>query len=49
LNPDDTDGDGIPNFLDVDDDGDYGTKMKLKDPTLSMVLVQRMILPVWSS
>jgi hypothetical protein len=25
-NPDDTDGDGIPNFLDVDDDGDgYGT------------------------
>jgi hypothetical protein len=31
LNPDDTDGDGIPNFLDVDDDGDgYGTKMKLK-------------------
>jgi hypothetical protein len=21
LNPDDTDGDGIPNFLDVDDDG----------------------------
>jgi hypothetical protein len=32
LNPDDTDGDGIPNFLDVDDDGDgYGTKTKLKD------------------
>jgi hypothetical protein len=26
---DDTDGDGIPNFLDVDDDGDgYGTKKK---------------------
>ena len=22
LNPDDTDGDGIPNFLDSDDDGD---------------------------
>jgi hypothetical protein len=45
LNPDDTDGDGIPNFLDVDDDGDgYGTKMKLRDPILLsiMVLVQRM-------
>jgi hypothetical protein len=35
LNPDDTDGDGIPNFLDVDDDGDgYGTKIETKDPIL---------------
>ncbi|MEZ7500512.1 FKBP-type peptidylprolyl isomerase [Flavobacterium sp. Arc3] len=30
VNPDDTDGDGIPNFLDVDDDGDgYGTKIEI--------------------
>jgi hypothetical protein len=29
-NPDDTDKDGIPNYADVDDDGDsYGTKLKL--------------------
>jgi hypothetical protein len=33
TNPDDTDGDGIPNFLDVDDDGDgYITKLELKKP-----------------
>jgi hypothetical protein len=36
LNPDDTDGDGIPNFLDVDDDGDgYGTK-KIKRPNITV-------------
>jgi hypothetical protein len=30
LNPDDSDGDGIPNFLDVDDDGDgYGTRSEI--------------------
>ncbi|MFT6717561.1 MAG: hypothetical protein ACJA0Q_002218, partial [Saprospiraceae bacterium] len=33
LNPDDTDGDGIPNFADVDDDGDsYSTKIEIKNP-----------------
>jgi hypothetical protein len=33
ANPDDTDGDGIPNFADVDDDGDsYGTKIEIKNP-----------------
>ena len=32
LNPDDTDGDGIPNFLDVDDDGDgITTKKEITD------------------
>jgi FKBP-type peptidyl-prolyl cis-trans isomerase len=32
-NPDDTDKDGIPDFLDVDDDGDgYSTKLEIKDP-----------------
>ena len=31
TNPDDTDGDGIPNFVDIDDDGDnYTTKLELK-------------------
>jgi len=31
VNPDDTDGDGIPDFLDVDDDGDFfTTKSELK-------------------
>lgn len=31
VNPDDTDGDGIPNFADVDDDGDnYTTKLETK-------------------
>ena len=30
INPDDTDKDGIPDFLDVDDDGDgYGTKIEI--------------------
>ncbi len=33
TNPDDTDGDGIPNFVDIDDDGDnYTTKLELKKP-----------------
>ncbi|MDI1317325.1 FKBP-type peptidylprolyl isomerase [Flavobacterium sp.] len=33
LNPDDTDGDGIPNFLDVDDDNDFfTTASEIKDP-----------------
>ena len=32
INPDDTDGDTIPNFLDVDDDGDnYTTKLEIKN------------------
>lgn len=32
VNPDDTDGDGIPNFNDFDDDGDnYATKGEIKD------------------
>jgi hypothetical protein len=34
TNPDDTDGDGIPNFLDVDDDGDgYTTKLEISKGT----------------
>jgi len=33
LNPDDTDGDETPDFLDVDDDGDnYKTKTEIKNP-----------------
>ncbi|TRX42102.1 FKBP-type peptidyl-prolyl cis-trans isomerase [Flavobacterium restrictum] len=33
VNPDDTEADGIPDFLDVDDDGDnYTTKLELKKP-----------------
>jgi hypothetical protein len=33
VNPDDTDGDGIPDFLDVDDDGDnYTTKLEITKP-----------------
>lgn len=32
-NPDDTDGDGIPDFLDIDDDGDgFATKVEIKNP-----------------
>lgn len=32
INPDDTDGDGIPDFLDFDDDGDgYATKGEVRD------------------
>ena len=34
TNPDDTDGDGIPNFLDIDDDGDgYTTKLEITKAT----------------
>ena len=34
VNPDDTDGDGIPDFIDVDDDGDsYTTKLEITKPT----------------
>ncbi|MFE3849327.1 FKBP-type peptidyl-prolyl cis-trans isomerase [Flavobacterium sp. LB3P45] len=37
VNPDDSDGDGIPNFLDVDDDGDgYGTKIEIKNPATGL-------------
>jgi hypothetical protein len=33
VNPDDTDGDGVPNFLDVDDDGDnYTTRLEITKP-----------------
>ncbi len=33
ANPDDTDGDGIPDFIDVDDDGDFfTTASEIKDP-----------------
>ncbi len=33
INPNDTDGDTIPDFLDVDDDGDgYTTKLEIKNP-----------------
>lgn len=33
VNPDDTDGDGIPDFLDKDDDGDnYTTKLEIRNP-----------------
>lgn len=32
-NPDDTDHDGVPDFLDTDDDGDgFSTKLEIKDP-----------------
>ena len=34
VNPDDTDGDGIPNFIDTDDDGDgYTTLLEITKPT----------------
>ncbi len=37
-NPDDTDADGIPNFYDVDDDGDnYTTKLEIKDANGLMI------------
>jgi hypothetical protein len=37
LNPDDTDKDGIPDFLDIDDDGDnYTTKFEIKNPTTGL-------------
>jgi hypothetical protein len=33
VNPDDTDGDGVPDFLDIDDDGDgYTTKLEITNP-----------------
>lgn len=33
VNPDDTDGDGVPDFIDVDDDGDsYTTKLEITKP-----------------
>lgn len=33
TNPDDTDGDGTPNFIDIDDDGDtFMTKTEIEDP-----------------
>ncbi|EIA10541.1 FKBP-type peptidyl-prolyl cis-trans isomerase [Flavobacterium frigoris] len=37
INPDDTDGDGIPDFADVDDDGDgYSTKNEIKNPATGL-------------
>jgi FKBP-type peptidyl-prolyl cis-trans isomerase len=37
VNPDDTDGDGIPNFADVDDDADnYTTKLEIKNPATGL-------------
>ena len=37
VNLDDTDGDGIPNFVDIDDDGDkYSTKLEIKNPTTGL-------------
>ncbi|MFV8344061.1 FKBP-type peptidyl-prolyl cis-trans isomerase [Flavobacterium sp. XS2P39] len=37
VNPDDTDGDGVPNFADVDDDGDnYTTKLEIKNPATQL-------------
>ncbi len=37
VNPDDTDKDGTPDFLDIDDDGDYyTTKLEIKDPTTNL-------------
>lgn len=34
VNPDDTDGDGVPDFIDVDDDGDsYTTKLEITKPS----------------
>jgi hypothetical protein len=36
-NPDDTDKDGIPDFLDLDDDGDgYSTKQEIKNPATGL-------------
>ena len=37
TNSDDTDGDGIPNFFDIDDDGDnYTTKVEIKNTTTGL-------------
>ena len=38
TNPDDTDKDGIPDFLDVDDDGDkYTTKLEITNAATGLV------------
>ena len=38
TNPDDTDSDGVPDFIDVDDDGDnYTTKLEIKDANGVMI------------
>ncbi|EJL63750.1 FKBP-type peptidyl-prolyl cis-trans isomerase [Flavobacterium sp. CF136] len=40
VNPDDTDGDGIPDFIDVDDDGDsYTTKLEITKPATEVGVV----------
>ncbi|MDX6182539.1 FKBP-type peptidylprolyl isomerase [Flavobacterium sp. Fl-77] len=40
TNPDDTDGDGIPDFIDVDDDGDsFTTKLEITKPTTEVGVV----------
>lgn len=37
VNPDDSDKDGIPDFLDIDDDGDnYTTKFEIKNPATGL-------------
>jgi hypothetical protein len=37
INPDDTDGDGAPDFLDVDDDGDgFTTKLEITNPATGL-------------
>lgn len=37
TNDDDTDGDGFPDFLDIDDDGDnYTTKLEIKNPATGL-------------
>lgn len=37
VNPDDTDGDGIPDFLDIDDDGDnVMTKVEIRNPITNL-------------
>lgn len=40
VNPDDTDGDGIPDFLDTDDDGDgFTTRLEITKPTTEFGIV----------
>lgn len=37
YNPDDTDGDGIPDFADKDDDGDgHTTKLEIRNPVTGL-------------
>jgi hypothetical protein len=37
-NPDDTDKDGVPDFLDIDDDGDkYNTKLEITNSATGLV------------